>query len=260
MEDMNKNAREEELIQRVEMAAERGASKGRVKSGILASIPTLIILGLVALLIIPKVFALNDGLKYFFRTEAPVDDHDLTIENRGVLGYTAVDFEEAILGDSQKVKKLQVFQQEVSDVATQTDTGLFNLSAFTKAKIITYNGTAIYTVDLSDLKKTDISFDEKQRIVTLRIPHAQQEKINIPEDEIQFGDTTRGLLAFGDIRMTPEQLSDVQEGARNKMQEKLAEQNVQETADRFAKLAVWEMFSPIIKAVGKDVSLEVEFR
>jgi hypothetical protein len=44
------------------------------------------------------------------------------------------------------------------------------------------------------------------------------------------------------------------------MEEKLKEDNVLETADRFAKLAVWEMYSPIIKGVGKDCSLEVEFR
>ena len=42
--------------------------------------------------------------------------------------------------------------------------------------------------------------------------------------------------------------------------EKLDEQKTIETADRFAKLVVWEMFSPIVKSIGKDVSLEVEFQ
>ena len=36
--------------------------------------------------------------------------------------------------------------------------------------------------------------------------------------------------------------------------------NVLATADRFAKLSVWEMYSPIIKGVAKDYSLEVEFK
>jgi len=57
-----------------------------------------------------------------------------------------------------------------------------------------------------------------------------------------------------------EQISQIQAGAREKMEERLKEDNVLETADRFAKLAVWEMYSPIIKGVGKDCSLEVEFR
>ena len=97
-------------------------------------------------------------------------------------------------------------------------------------------------------------------MITLKIPHAVQEEINIPEDEIQFGDTTKGLLAFGDIKMTVEQATKVQAGAREKMQQKLEEQKVQETADRFAKLAVWELYSPIIKSVAKDYSLEVVFK
>ena len=60
--------------------------------------------------------------------------------------------------------------------------------------------------------------------------------------------------------MTVEQATKVQAGAREKMQQKLEEQKVQETADRFAKLAVWELYSPIIKGVAKDYSLEVVFR
>ena len=45
-----------------------------------------------------------------------------------------------------------------------------------------------------------------------------------------------------------------------KMEQKLEEDHVIDQADRFAKLAVWELYSPIIKSVAKDVSLEVEFR
>ena len=52
----------------------------------------------------------------------------------------------------------------------------------------------------------------------------------------------------------------VQAGARQKMQDKLDSDNVLEIADRFAKLSVWEMYSPIIKGVAKDYSLEVEFK
>jgi hypothetical protein len=32
------------------------------------------------------------------------------------------------------------------------------------------------------------------------------------------------------------------------------------TAERFAILSVWEMYSPIVKGVAKDYSLEVEVR
>ena len=115
-------------------------------------------------------------------------------------------------------------------------------------------------MDLSTLTDQDVVLDEETKVITLRIPHAAREEINIPEEQIKFGDTNRGLLAFGDIKMTPEQATQIQADARAKMEAKLEEEQIQETADRFAILSVWELYSPIIKGVAKDYSLEVVFR
>ena len=255
-----KDFNEEEFLKKVEKAASKGASKGGVKNLLLSILPTLIVIGLLGYLIVPKIDALHNGLKSFFKFDEPLSDHDQTISNHGIFGYTAADFEEAILGDSEKLKKLEVYSQEISDVSEISDTGLFNWSIFTKVQLITYNGKVVYTVDLGQLKASDIHFDEESKTIILSIPHAVQEEINIPEDQIQFGDTSKGLLAFGDIKMTMEQASEVQAQARAKMQEKLDQQKVQETADRFAKLSVWDLYSPIIKGVAKDYSLEVVFK
>lgn len=258
--DTNKINNEEEFLKRVEKAATEGAKKGKVTASLIQMLPTFILIGLLLLYVIPKIEAFNAGIDSIFKIDNPAESHDMVVEDNGILGYTAADFEEAILGDSSKLKKLEVFQQEVSDVVTATDTGFMNWGVFTKTKLITYNGSVVYTVDLSSLKKADIVFDEEEKIITLRIPYARQEEINIPEDQIQFGDTKGGLLAFGELKLTPEQSAQIQSGARTKMQEKLDADNVIETANRFAKLAVWEMYSPIIKGVAKDYSLEVEFR
>ena len=256
----NKDFNEEEFLKKVEKAANKGASKGGIKNILLSSLPAILLLCLLAYLIVPKVNALHEGLKEFFHFDEPVTDHDLTIDNHGIFGYTAADFQEAVLGDSEKLKKLEVYSQEVSEVAEITDTGLFNWAVFTKCQLITYHGTVVYTVDLSGLRASDITLDDENKVITIRIPHAVQEIINIPEDQIQFGDTSKGLLAIGDIKMTVEQSSKIQAEARTKMQEKLDADKVQETADRFAKLAVWETYSPIIKSVAKNYSLEIEFK
>ena len=199
-----KEFNEEEFLKKVEKAASKGVSKGGVKNIMLSVLPTLIVIGLLAYLIVPKIDALHNGLKSFFKFDEPLSDHDQTIENHGIFGYTAADFEDAILGESEKLKKLEVYSQEISDVSEISDTGLFNWAVFTKCQLITYNGEVVYTVDLGQLKASDIRFDEESKIITLIIPHAVQEEINIPEDQIQFGDTSKGLLAFGDIKMTVE--------------------------------------------------------
>jgi len=250
---------EEEFLKKVEDAARKGARSKGVIGSILSFIPSLIIIALVVM-IGSKMNAFGSGVSEFVQFDNHAEDNDLVLEDRGMFGYTAANFQEAILGDSEKLKKLEVFQQEVSDVGTAVETGFANLKVFTKNQLITYNGTAVYTVDLSSLSENDIIFNEEEKMITIRIPHAVQEEINIPEDKIQFGDTSKGLLAFGDLKMTAEQATQIQAGAREKMEAKLEEQHAKETADRFAKLVVWEMYSPIVKGVAKDYSLEVEFK
>ena len=250
---------EEEFLKKVEEAARRGSRSKGVIGSILSILPSLIIIALI-ILIGSKLNAFGSGVNDFVQFDNHAEDNDLVLEDRGIFGYTAANFQEAILGDSEKLKKLEVFQQEVSDIGTAVETGFANLKVFTKNQLITYNGTAVYTVDLSKLSENDILFDEEEKMITIQIPHAVQEEINIPEDKIQFGDTSKGLLAFGDLKMTAEQASQIQTGAREKMEAKLEEQHAQETADRFAKLVVWEMYSPIVKGVAKDYSLEVEFK
>lgn len=260
MEENNQQFNEEEFLKKVEQAAKRGAGRGGSFWQILLNnLPTILTLAMI-FMIGARVRAFGNGISSMFHFDNGVQNHDMALEDNGIFGYTAADFEQAILGDSEKLKKLEVYRQDISDATTITKTGFINWSALSKTKLITYNGTVVYTVDLASLSSEDIRVNEAEKIITLKIPHAVQEEINIPEDAIQFGDTERGLLAFGDLQMTPEQISEVQAGAREKMEEKLKEDNVLETADRFAKLSVWEMYSPIIKGVARDYSLEVEFR
>ena len=251
---------EAEFLKKVEKAASKGVTQANLRSAFISSLPAIIAVCLLAYIIVPKINYLSNGFSSFFRVDAPVEDHDLTLENSGFLGHTVADFEDAVLGDSEKLKKLEVFRQEISDVASITDTGLFNIGAFTKNQLITYHGTAVYTVDLGKLSKGDISMNEDEKIITIKIPHAVQEEINIPEDQIQFGDTNRGLLAFGDIKMTAEQAAKVQAEARARMEAKLDADDVIDIADRFAILSVWEIYSPVIKGVARDYSLEVVFK
>ena len=260
MQDNRKEFNEEEFLKKVEKAARKGSSQASFRNIILSCLPTLLIIGLLAYLIVPKINFLSDSFKNIFNIDESVEGHDLTLENHGIFGYTAVDFQDAILKDSTKLTKLEVFKQNISDVSTVQDTGLFNLAVFTRNQIITYNGSVVYTVDLSKLKASDITLDQENNIITIYIPHAQQEEINIPEDGIHFGDTEKGLLALGDIKLTAEKIYEVQAGAREKMQEKLDNDNVIEIADRMAKLAVWELYSPIVKNVAKNYSLQVEFK
>ncbi len=250
----------DEFLERVEKAAREGARQGSKGAGrgfnlvgflfMLALLAGIVYIGY-------RIHNFTDSTRDLFTRDTSVEEHDLVIEDSGILGYTAVDFQEAILGDSSQQKKLQVFEIELSDTAELKDTGFANWKALSKTQLITYHGIATYTVDLSQLSEDDITLDEENMIVRIKIPHAVRETINIPEDKIEFGDVSKGLLAIGDMKMKPEDTAKIQKEAREKMGKRLDEQKIDEEADRFAKMSVWEIYQPIINKVTTGYSLEV---
>ena len=257
-----------EFLEKVEDAARKGALKGSRKRfsffGILKAALTIAIImvfGSTILSIRDATANLTANLQNFIGRDAPLADHDLTLENNGFngfLGYTAADFQDAILGDSTQLKKLEVYSMDISEAVTLTNTGLANLKILTKTQLLTYKGTATYTVDLGKLTRDDITLDAENLTVHLKIPHAALEPININENDIEFGDIDRGFLALGEMSMEPEDLQQVQAEARNKMNEQLEKQNVSEKADRFARMSVWEIYQPLINKVTTGYSLVVD--
>ena len=104
--------------------------KGRRK-GWFARIRTFFVGIIVGMLILTTFtaymhgLAVKDAFRALFTTETAVEDRDLTLINHRIFGYKAADFAEAVLGDEEQLKKLEVYSREVSDVSTLTQAGLF---------------------------------------------------------------------------------------------------------------------------------------
>ena len=267
MENENRQFDEKELLEKVEKAAMEGArkgSKGSVGKDFLKTLfakvilPTLLILA-VMMLILPKFSINNYSFKNLFKREGAVENHGLTLENYGFFGYKAADFAEALLSDRTQLKKLEVLSYKVSDVATVIDAGLGDLSIFSKSKVVTYNGTAVYTVDLAGLNASQFELDTDNRILIMKIPHAQLEPINIQSSDIEFSETENGLLSFGELKLTMEQMADIQSAAQRKMEEKLLKEDIAAEADKFAQKAVFEVFQPMLNKIAWGFVLSVEF-
>ena len=205
--------------------------------------------------------AVKDTFKALFTSETAVEDHDLTLINHRIFGYKTADFAEAVLGKEERLKKLEVYSREVSDVSTLTQAGLFKAKAFSKYQYITYKGKAVYTVDLSGLTEKDIALDEETRTVTLTVPEPVLEPINIPSENIQFGDVQKGsVFAFGDIKLTPEQQAEVETSAKSRMEEKLKTEKAADDARLAAEHSIWEIFQPVISNMSSKYKLKVAFK
>lgn len=252
---------EKEMKQALKKAERKGRRKGwfaRIRSFIVGILVGMLIL--TAFTAYMHGLAVRDAFRALFTTETAVEDHDLTLINHRIFGYKVADFADAILGDEEQLKKLEVYSREVSDVATLTQTGLFNIKAFSKYQVITYNGKAVYTVDLSGLTADDITLDEETKTVTMKVPAPVLEPINIPSESIQFGEVEKQAFAFGDIKLTPEQQAEVETQAKERMLRKLEEENVIEDAKKAAEHSIWEIFQPMISNLSSKYSLKVEFK
>ncbi|MBQ9327776.1 MAG: DUF4230 domain-containing protein [Solobacterium sp.] len=190
---------------------------------------------------------------------ASVEEADLTLENNGILGYTAADFQNAVLGAASEHQELIVMEQPLSINTTITRAGLGNLAIFSKMQELTYFGTGVYTVDLSHMDEDHISVDESQHVVTIRIPHAILQYVNTELSKTQFEDTEKGLLAFGDISLTAEETNRLETSVYEAMKERLDSPDLYEEADRFAILKTWEIFQPLVSAVSPLYKVEMEF-
>lgn len=190
---------------------------------------------------------------------APIEEADVVIDNDGFLGYTAADFEEAVLDGASEHQELIVMEQPLSISTTITKAGLGNFSAFSKMKDVTYYGTGVYTVDLSHIDKDHISVDETGKTVFVTIPHAVLQYVNTEVDRTEFEDTEKGILAFGDIKLTAEETKQLETAVYDSMHERLTQKDLYEEADRFAILKTWEIFQPLITAVSPEFKVEIAF-
>lgn len=242
-----------ELAEVVEKASEKGArSAGRKSSIIIAVVLAALIFGCFSY----GVSQLNDFKDQNTGVEQ-VEGHDDTLENNGIFGFKAVDFQEAVLGKSQQETKLIVEEQEASVPATITNTGFLNLNITTKTQNVTIYGTGEYTIDLSKITADDVTLNEDTYTVTIAVPYPELNNVIFNSDKTVIGDTERGWLAFGDIKLTAEQTQQFEMDAQEKLKEALSAQACYDEAVRFAKLSAYEVYQPVISAVSPAYKVNI---
>ena len=86
------------------------------------------------------------------------------------------------------------------------------------------------------------------------------EPINIPSENIQFGEVEKEAFAFGNIKLTPEQQAEVETQAKERMLQKLEDEKVIEDAKIAAEHSIWEIFQPVIANLSSRYKLKIEFK
>lgn len=159
-----------------------------------------------------------------------------------------VDFTPVLINEAQLEKKLIIMSQKATASETARKTGLFSLPFFKQTKAIIFHGEGTYYVDLSTLSSDDFVIDNEKKTITIYIPKPELSVKLIPE-ETEFFDSVNGTLRFGEMEIAPETMTMLETQGIERITETLeSDANTWETAVKFAKLSVKEIYEPLVAA------------
>jgi hypothetical protein len=213
----------------------------------------LIAILIAVLFLLPKI---KDALTPDINIDMPDSLQALLPDEK--MGYNKIDYSDAILGESRTKSDFVVLEQDV-EVSTRVSQALANLALFEKSQVIRSFGTGVYTVDLSKLSADDITFDPKLNLVTITIPHAALSYVTVDVEKTEFEETKKALFAFGEIKLTNEQLNLLEQNIQSAMQEQLESGDMLAKADVAALSQVLHLLEPVIKTLDPEVILNVAF-
>ncbi|MPM60487.1 hypothetical protein SDC9_107338 [bioreactor metagenome] len=172
------------------------------------------------------------------------------------MGYSRFDFSNAILGKSREKSEFVVLEQDVS-VTSRVSQALANLALFEKSQLIRSYGTGVYSVDLSKLTEDDVALDNELKTVTVTIPHAALSYLTVDVDKAEYEETQKAIFAFGEIKLTNEQMGLLEQSIQDAMRTELETADMLAKADASAIAQVQKLFLPLVQAVAADYTVVI---
>ena len=213
----------------------------------------LIAILIAVLFLLPKI---KDALTPDINIDMPDSLNAILPDEK--MGYSQIDYSDAVLGESRTKSDFVVLEQDV-EVSTRVSQALANLALFEKSQVIRSFGTGVYTVDLSKLSADDVTFDQKLNLVTIVIPHAALSYVTVDVEKTEFEETKKALFAFGEIKLTNEQQNILEQDIQTAMQEQLESSDMLAKADVAALSQVLHLLEPVVKTLDPEVILNVAF-
>lgn len=184
-------------------------------------------------------------------TVVPIDESgsgSVEIVQQRVPYVVDVDFAPVLLKEAQLEKKLIVMTQKATAAVIAKKEGLFGFPVFKQTKAIIFHGEGTYYVDLSSLSSGDFIIDTEKKTITIYIPKPQL-TVKLLSNETEFFNESNGSLRFGPMQITPEAMTTLETEGEAHIKEVLESDGATwDTANKFAKLSVKEIYEPLVAA------------
>ena len=152
-----------------------------------------------------------------------------------------IDYKQIILDELIEQKQIIIASNKMRIPFVQTEKHWWG----DKSQEIEFSAIGRFVVDLDKLNNQDIIVDEASKTVTIYMTKPSK-MVELLEDETKFGETKKGLLVWGDIEYTVEEVENIKHGVKCDAlveMDKLMEQ---------AKDCAKNSIESIIKIVVKD--------
>jgi len=170
-----------------------------------------------------------------------------------------VDFYEPILEQFNKESQLVVSSADASIDLNLKQAGVLDVGFLNKSQKITYKGTGRFFIDLSQMSKESISVDDENKTITIFVPHAEMLPLEIDPNKFESEDAKKGLLAFGDLKFTPQEFNDLEIECKTKITKIIDTKENRIKADENAIEEITKIYDPIVQAIDDTYSISVEF-
>lgn len=116
--------------------------------------------------------------------------------------------DDTLINEIKNVNKLIPLEVKLSETLT-IDNTYFNLDIFKKSKKVTFFANCSYAIDFSTLSNSNFKINTKTKEVSIAIPQIDIFSIDIDESKTIYSDTEVGLLRFGDLKLSSEELNSI---------------------------------------------------
>lgn len=163
---------------------------------------------------------------------------------------------ETLVSAIKQKQKLITTEVELNEKIT-VDNSWGDWSIFKKIQNINFVGTGLYSIDLSTLSSKNI--DIKENTITVTIKNPAIEMININHDKTSYEDTDKGLLRFGEIKLSTEDQQLLEKTVESKMREKMLEKQYYNTAISNSENSMVNLIKSIVNTKGSIYTVKVKF-
>lgn len=185
----------------------------------------------------------------------PVYEEDVyVLEERRV-----AEFQPVIIEKFHEESELVVCSVEATETLDLKQMGILDWSILNKTQTLKYKGIGTFYVDLSSLGEKNIRLDDDKKTVIIEIPHTKMAPVEIDPEKFEAGETQKGLLAFGELKFTPQEYNNLEKEVRSRIERAVHTEENRKKADDNAVAEMKKIYEPVVKMIDDDYSVEIEF-